>query len=443
MQRIVFDSPCLPSQRRFHESPSRFVGFSGPVGSGKTFSLVGKALRMAAVNRGRVGLLGAPTFPMLRDVTLRTLVDELENRRIPYDFHRQEMAIRLRRLGSTILLRSLKDYERLRGTNLAWFGIDEMSYSEEEAWTRLEARLRDPKATRLHGFGVWTPKGFDWVYERFIGPDRRPGYEAIIAAPGENLAVLSANPEFYEVLKNSYDEKFYRQEVLGEYLDQNAGAVYYAYDETAHDHDDLPYNPHAPLAVCMDFNIDPMAWVLAQHGNGKVRALDEITLRAANTVEACRRLVDRIQTNGWLSKWREHQARPMDLQIYGDAAGEQGSTSGQSDYDLVKGFFRQQPDYKLYWNQLRSNPLVKDRVASTNAMLRNAAGDVRLIIDRRCKRLRVDLRRCVWKEGSEGHELDKKVSHENMSLTHHSDALGYLIWSEYRVEGFIRQNSHS
>ena len=43
----------------------------------------------------------------------------------------------------------MDDFERLRGTNLAWFGLDELTYTAEEAWLRLEGRLRDPRASRL------------------------------------------------------------------------------------------------------------------------------------------------------------------------------------------------------------------------------------------------------------------------------------------------------
>ena len=69
---------------------------------------------------------------------------------------------------SKILFRAVDEFERLRGTNLAWFGVDELTYTPEEAWLRLEGRLRDPKAIRLCGFGVWTPKGYDWVYRKFV-----------------------------------------------------------------------------------------------------------------------------------------------------------------------------------------------------------------------------------------------------------------------------------
>ena len=77
--------------------------------------------------------------------------------------------------GSRILFRAVDEFERLRGTNLAWFGLDELTYTPEEAWLRLEGRLRDPKATRLCGFAVWTPKGYDWVYERFMARTESKG----------------------------------------------------------------------------------------------------------------------------------------------------------------------------------------------------------------------------------------------------------------------------
>jgi hypothetical protein len=52
----------LPSQRRFHDSKARFKGFSGPIGSGKSQALCQEALKLAYLNSGRTGLLGAPTY---------------------------------------------------------------------------------------------------------------------------------------------------------------------------------------------------------------------------------------------------------------------------------------------------------------------------------------------------------------------------------------------
>jgi hypothetical protein len=158
----------LPSQKLFHSSRARFKGFSGPIGSGKSQALCHEAIRMSYLNPGRMGLVGAPTFPMLRDATQAALLEILALNQIPFEHNKAENVITMRDTKSRMIFRSVDEFERLRGTNLAWFGLDELTYAPEGAWLRLEGRLRDPKAKRLCGFAVWTPKGFDWVYRRFF-----------------------------------------------------------------------------------------------------------------------------------------------------------------------------------------------------------------------------------------------------------------------------------
>ncbi|MCX7605526.1 MAG: hypothetical protein N2036_15740, partial [Bryobacteraceae bacterium] len=65
----------LPSQKKFHELTARFKGFSGPIGSGKSQALCHEALKLAYLNPGRTGLIGAPTYPMLRDATQAALFE--------------------------------------------------------------------------------------------------------------------------------------------------------------------------------------------------------------------------------------------------------------------------------------------------------------------------------------------------------------------------------
>jgi hypothetical protein len=161
---------------------------------------------------------------MLRDATQTALIEILDGNRIPYEWNRAENFLVLRETRSRILFRAVEEFERLRGSNLAWFGLDELTYTSEEAWLRLEGRLRDPKAARLCGFAVWTPKGYDWVYERFVA-SRVEGYETVIAKPFENRFLLDRIPDYYERLKSSYDGRFYEQEVLGEYTGVWASAA--------------------------------------------------------------------------------------------------------------------------------------------------------------------------------------------------------------------------
>ena len=87
------------------------------------------------------------------------------------------------------------------------------------------------------------------------------------AKPQENRFLLDAVPDFYERLKSSYDEKFYRQEVLGEYLSAHSGLVYR--DFQRHEHVvDVVADPNRPLLWALDFNVDPMSSIVAQmHGD--------------------------------------------------------------------------------------------------------------------------------------------------------------------------------
>jgi hypothetical protein len=52
----------LPSQVAFHASEARIKGFSGPIGSGKSAALCHEAIKLAYLNPGRSGLVGAPTY---------------------------------------------------------------------------------------------------------------------------------------------------------------------------------------------------------------------------------------------------------------------------------------------------------------------------------------------------------------------------------------------
>ncbi len=400
---------ALPSQKAFHKSTARFKGFSGPIGSGKSQALCHEAIRLTYLNPGRVGLIGAPTYPMLRDATQHALFEILNANKIPYEYSKSENTLVMKDSRSKILFRPLDDFERLRGTNLAWFGLDELTYVPEAAWLRLEGRLRDPKATRLCGFAVWTPKGYDWVYQRFVS-EPKAGYEMIVAKPNENRFLLQRIPDFYDRLKGSYDEKFYQQEALGQYLHMRGGLVYHTFDRMDHVMELRP-DPNVRLLWALDFNVDPMSSVVAQIRRGKVCALGEIVLRHATTEEAC---------SAFHEKFGRHEAG---LSVYGDASGNSSQTTGNSDYQIIRQFLRTNSNTPVEFRVPRANPLVRERVNLMNAKLRPAAGEIQMAVDPGCTELIKDFEQVAYKEDSNVIDKDR-----DRSRTHLSDALGYLVW---------------
>jgi hypothetical protein len=410
MQKVKYKP--LPSQRLFHSSKARFKGFSGPIGSGKSAALCHEALRALHVNQGRTGLIGAPTYPMLRDATLPLLMEVLEENDFKFEHNKAESVLVFKDAESKILLRSLDEFERLRGTNLAWFGVDELTYTSEEAWTRLEGRLRDPKAKHRSGFAVWTPRGQDWVYRRFIQSPVK-GYECVQAKPFENTYLLDVIPDYYDRLKESYDATFYEQEVLGQYVGSKEGLVYRRFDRSRNV-EKLEFDPKQPLYWALDFNVDPMSSLVVQVQGKHVYVLDEIVLRRAGTRDACEEFL------------RRYPAFPAGLRICADASAYHEHTSGWSDREVLESMFAERGIGRVRYQIPKANPAVRHRVELVNGRLAPVNGEVNLLVDPRCKELIADFEAVTWVAGT--HEIDKA---KDAKRTHLSDALGYLVWQEF------------
>lgn len=391
--------------------------------------MIYEALFLAAINAGLPGLIGAPTYPMLRDATQRSMTEVLDIEGIPYEFHKSENTITLPTApfrNSQIFFRAVDNFERLRGTNLAWFGVDELTYCKPEAWSRLQGRMRHPQAKRRCGFAAWTPKGYDWVYELFI---EKPGrdFRAVLASPRENRYV--ADTGVYEALQDSYDERLYRQEVLGEYLSLISGSAYFSFSR-AENIRPVGYRQGPPLLWSLDFNITPMSSVIAQieddlyYGRqaAKLSVIDEISLTESNVWRACEEF--ERKTLEWARR-----AGVLQVRIYGDASGRNRTHTGPACYQMIREFFSTRPQYQVSFHNKTANPAVRDRVNATNALLCNAREQRRCFIDPKCRQLQRDLERAVWEVDSNGN-MTGVISQAN-GLSHISDALGYLIETEF------------
>jgi hypothetical protein len=214
-------------------------------------------------------------------------------------------------------------------------------------------------------------------------------------------------------LKASYDEAFFKQEVLGSYLNLQAGQVYYAFERSGNV-GDYELDEEEPLLWSWDFNVNPMSSVIAQRRGDEIYVLDEICLRSSATPEACEEFERR---------YGKHRSG---VRVVGDASGRQRhTTSAYSDYQLIREFFARRGELRGRVTAPRSNPPVRDRLNLTNAWLCCANETRRLFIDRRCRELIKDLEQVSYKP--ESGAIDKE---KDANRTHLSDALGYLLWHE-------------
>jgi hypothetical protein len=225
-------------------SNARFRLFVGGVGSGKTRA---GCLAVLAAPAGSTGMIVAPTYPMLRDATLRTLLD-LARGYAPSllrAFHKAEMTVQLTN-GTTVLLRSADDPDRLRGPNMGWFYLDEAALMDADVWPIMLGRLREWPG---RAWATSTPRGFNWMHEVFVGAGA--AYDVTRSSTRDNLFLPDG---FIMSLEQAYDTAWTAQEIEGEFLD--LGAIdHFLPDLALWDACRAslpPLDPHTPCVLALD-----------------------------------------------------------------------------------------------------------------------------------------------------------------------------------------------
>ncbi len=218
--------------------------------------------------------------------------------------------------------------------------------------------------------------------------------------------------------RETLDPKDYREQFEASF-ETVGGAIYHAFSRIANVRP-CEYHPEKPLVIGCDFNAgsDPMAWVIGhRYPPDRLEWFDEIWQKETNTQEALDIL------------WGRYQHHRGGFEFYGDASSHQRHSSASfSDYQIIwddRRFAAADTGRVIHFPE--SNPALPDRYASTNAMLCNAAGNRRMHIDPRCRRLIEDLENVAYKPGTR--EPDKS----NKDRTHITDALGYAVWKLYPI----------
>jgi hypothetical protein len=193
-----------------------------------------------------------------------------------------------------------------------------------------------------------------------------------------------------------------------------AGTVYTAFDRQRNVKE-IKLDRHLPLFWTLDFNVDPMCSLIVQREGDDLRVLDEIVLHRASTLNACEE---------FQARFPNHQAG---LVVYGDATGCRLQSAGTTDYKIISDFLRREGYERAQLKVPPSNPAVRERVQLVNSKLLSASGESHLTVSQRCKELITDFEEVTYIPDSIVIDKDK-----DPKRTHLSDALGYLVWQEFR-----------
>ena len=209
-------------QYKFFNSPARYRAFISGIGAGKSAAGFMCGLKEAIQQPGSVGVIIAPTYPLIKDVLWAEL-DKWTPRELIKDFSRRDNVLRLTN-GSVIRFRSAENdrqIERLRGPSVAWFWIDEATLVPKITWDIMIGHLRqigyDCKA-----WITATPKGYNWIHQIFV---KEPMPDSFILSGVSSRSNIYLDEGYFKSLESQYTGQFAAQELNGEFV-RFEGLVY-------------------------------------------------------------------------------------------------------------------------------------------------------------------------------------------------------------------------
>jgi hypothetical protein len=362
-------------------------------------------IKYAAMKQKQLVWYVAPTYAMARDLMWKPLKAAMPKGWIKkVNESRMEMILIN---GSEISLKGADKPDSLRGVGLDFVVIDEAQDIKEETWE--EVLMPTLATTNGRALFIGTPKSYNWLYHRFMlgqrGPMVKDHRKRLVQNEWMSWQFPTITSPFIprkeiEARRRDMDPRSFRQEFEASF-ETMSGRVYYPFDRNEHV-GDYPFNPHLPIYIGMDFNIDPMSSIIIQEQpNGEIWVVDEAVMYGSNVQETADELS------------RRYFKHFNQISIFPDPAGNnRNHDRGESSLDILReaGF------NKIYFK--RKHPAVQDRVNAVNRLLRTAEGDVRLRVNSSCRKFIDSLEQTIYKEGTS--EVDKTQGAE-----HATDAFGY------------------
>uniref|UniRef100_A0A6M3IHM0 Putative terminase n=1 Tax=viral metagenome TaxID=1070528 RepID=A0A6M3IHM0_9ZZZZ len=203
----MIEYALLPGQDACLRLKAKHKAFIGGIGSGKTF--FGALWATMEAQTPGDGMIIAPTYRMLEDVTQKEFLGFLERHQAYYTLDNQRGQVITAQ--GTIFLRSAEHPNRLRGPNLTWAWGDEAALWREDTFKVLLGRLRMNEA---HSLLTTTPAGYNWLWEYFQN-NQRGQFDYVQGSSRENPHL---DAEFVQDLESAYSSEFAAQEIDGKFV---------------------------------------------------------------------------------------------------------------------------------------------------------------------------------------------------------------------------------
>lgn len=401
----------LPSQKPvFDDDSTEIIMHSAGLGSGKSYNLCMKLLKLSRLNKGHSGGLLCPSYAMFKKDIYPTFQDIFESSGIPrgkyWDYNSQDKTYSFIWTNKPLYIFTAEN--EIAGPNLGYGGINEYSLCPWERVNQFLRRVRTDspfKQKILAG----TPEDrhgwlMDYVNMMNEQEQKNPGkFKIIFGDTTENKYI---DQDYAKTLEYMLDKKALQVFKEGRIIKISGDLFYYSFDRSKHVYEiiEIPKSQH--VYANLDFNVGRMTCTFAHRIGNRVYFFDEFELLGnSDTLQAAQEIIKRYGKN---------------VTITIDASGKNRRTSGASDYQILlqSGFNKDQIRFKSV------NPRFRERQLLVNGKFDKNE----IIISPKCKILIKDL------EQVEQSKLTfEKIKDKDGKLTHSSDTLDYFIDYEFSL----------
>ena len=401
-------------QSELWNAQEKFVAYVSGVGGGKTAAICLKLIH-TKLKYPKVPLMyGAPDYSLVRDIFYPEIEKRLSTIPVSYKINTNSNIIHFRRFGK-ILCKTLVDPEKIVGFEVGDAAIDEFDTMPTDkamkVWKKAVSRIRYPfpdgKINQL--YVPTTPEGFKATYKIFKKESVKGLHRLIQARTKDNEKNLPKG--YIESLVHSYPKELQAAYLEGRFVNLTSGSVYYAYDREANRSNETVQTSDI-LHIGCDFNVEKQAaivFVLRNHPQyGEVpHCVDEF--------------IDLRDTPDMIQAINERYPGKRVI-MYPDSTGASRHSTSVSVTDIS-----QIKDAGFIVRARPSNPLIRDRVNSVNAMCCNGDNERKLFVNPETAPNMV--------EGLEQQVYDKNGQPEKEgNVEHRNDALGYFIAYKYPLK---------
>lgn len=413
------------SQAAMINSKELFPLFCAGYASGKSYTLGFCAATGAMHSSNAVIGVYAPDYDIIRKVSVPSITAWFDRLGVSYKFNENKYTIFTASPGvGDVIFKSIKEPESLVGYQTYQAHIDELDtlpkskaryifykilgrtrlvpndISEEHLRFNEETQKLEP-ANKIYSYS--TPEGFKFCYEMWDPNSKNalenPEFKIYRGRTYDNPALSTT---WIRQLEASYPPKFLKSYLNGEFVNLEAGTVYYAFDRLKHT-SKIDVTKYDELHIGLDFNVNKMCAIITVQRNEKCYIISEI-VNKYDTPDIIKAIKNKFPDNKVI--------------CYPDASGAKrtSSNASQSDLALLKN-----AGFEVRAN--KTNPRVKDRIASVNNMFDK---DNLLIDSIACPELVKCLESQCYNDAG---EPDK-----NSGYDHANDALGYRIHYNFSIK---------